>query len=202
MPTDVDRVEKAAAAAPHEDGIMELFAAAMFAVIGLFWIAESGWIITVLALPLVIVAAAALRRVKRWLSEPRIGYVEGRRPEASPWGGVALIGAGVVLMVAMVTLFGGISDPASWRRWAPLLAGFLCSGGFWYLAASSDLWRHRALAAASIVWGVAVAVTSDGSTYRPVATYAFAMAVLLLVVGLALLVRFLGSHPRLAQRGA
>lgn len=193
----LDRAQRRAAAAPYQDGILELFAAVMFVAIGLIWAVGSGALIPILVAPLVLIGGTGLAWAKRRISEPRIGYAEGRTPaDDSPWNGIVFIVLGIVVMLVAVAVTGGLGDVEAWRRWAPFLGGYLCSGGFWYLADVSGLTRYRFIAVISIVLGLIVSFASSGESYQPVSYYAFGMAALLAAVGLGLLVRFLMDHPR------
>ena len=192
----VDRIERGAAAAPYQDGILELFAAALFLGVALLWQGDRGAFIPFLALGVVFGAGGAVAWVKNKITYPRVGYAEPRAPGESPWGGVAFLAVGLGVVVAVIAGTGGLTSADSWRRWAPFLAGLLSSGGFWYAAASSGLWRYRVLATYSIALGFIVSLVSDGSSYRPVATYAIGMAAVLAGVGIFTLVRFLRRHPR------
>lgn len=196
----IDRVERKAASAQYRDGILELFAAALFLAIALFWVADLGVFLALLALPVVLGAGIAVPWVKERVTYPRIGYAETHRAtdEASAWGGVAFIGLGIALMIGAVAVAvsGDIADVTSWRRWAPFFLGFLCSAGFWYAAELSRLWRYRIIAVFSVVLGLAVSLTSDGSTYQPVGLYAAVMATVLAVPGAVTLGMFLVRHPK------
>ena len=196
----VGRFERKATAAPYQDGIIELCATAVFLGVALLWLAGHGELMALLALPIVFGAGAALAWAKRRVTYPRIGYAEPKQPgDRSPWSAIAFIAGGLLLMIGAVVVFGDISDATAWRRWAPFLAGFLCSGGFWYLADVSGLWRYRLIAAFSIVLGLVISLGSDGATYVPVALYAAIMAAVLAVVGVVTLVLFLARHPKQAR---
>ena len=193
----LDRIERRATAAPYRDGIMELLVAAVLFGVALMWEARRGELLALLALPIVIGAGVALERAKRRITYPRIGYAESKKPtETSPWGGVAFIGAGIMLMIGAVVVSGDIGDTASWRRWAPFLAGFLNAAGFWYVGTVSGLWRYRIVAGISIALGITISLMADGATYRPVAGYFAVMGALLAVLGAATLVVFLIGHPK------
>ncbi len=193
----IEGIERRAAAAPHLDGILELLEAGLFIGIAIVWEAGRGELLGLLALPIILAGGALLVRAKKRITYPRIGFVEPKSPpNGSPWGGIAYIGGGLVLMVVAVVITGDLGDTASWVRWAPFLAGFLCAGGFWYTAQSSGLFRHRVLAVLSVFIGLVTSLASDGSSYRAVALYFGMMAVVLAAVGLVALVLFLSRHPR------
>lgn len=193
----VDRIERQSAAAPYRDGIMELFGAVLLLVVALVWWADRGELLALFALPIIFGARPAVALAKNRITYPRIGYAESHNPatEDSPWGGVAFIALGIALMVGAVAVFDNIGDAASWRRWAPFLAGFLSAAGFWYAGRVSRLWRYRLVAAGSVALGVAVSVASDGATYQHVALYFGAMSALLAVLGATTIAVFMASHP-------
>lgn len=196
----VDGMKRQAAAAPYQDGIMELFAAALFIAIALFWLGGRGWMIPLLAVVVVFTAGGAYAWAKRRITYPRIGYAEPKAEEGgSAWGTLAFFAAGFGVFIVAIALTGGFGDVSSWRRWSSFLAGFLCSGGFWYAASVSGLWRYRLIAVYSIVLGLVVSLVSAGSTYLGVAVYSVGMAAVLAVIGVVMLVSFLRSHPKVAD---
>ena len=196
--TTVEHYERRSAAAPYRDGILELMEAVLFIGFAAVWEAGRGEILALLAVPIILGGGFALKWLKDRITEPRIGYAEPRTPEqGSPWGGIAFFAVGAVLFAAAIGLFGGFDDPASWRRWAPFLSGYLIGGGFVYLAGASRLRRYWVLAAISVVVGTLVSLRSDGGSYQPVAAYFLVTAAVLAGFGGTELTMFLRRYPRL-----
>lgn len=196
-------LKRKAMAAPYEDGVLELLMALLFVGIAALWAAERGELLTLLALPIVIGGGFVLARIKRTVTEPRIGHVQPRSDDNSPfWHWIAFFGGGLLLMVGAILLTGDIGTSESWVRWMPLLSGYIIAGAFRYLATASGLRRYLTLGAISFIVGAGVSITSDGSSYTPLATYFVIMAGVTAAFGAISLVVFLSRHPRLATPAA
>ena len=108
---------------------------------------------------------------------------------------------GVFLLVAAVlTVTGHLTDNLAWRRAAPALGGMLFAGGFLYLAQRSRLWRHYLLATASASVGLLMTWPLVAEPYGNLRVWALLMALLSLAMGAYVLRRFVREHPIVEER--
>jgi hypothetical protein len=193
---DLSSLERKARSADHRDGLTELYAAGVFFVFALTWLAGPEFV-GIAAVASIMFFPKLVARSKQRITYPRIGYSADVADDskATARGMLLFIAGAVLLMIAAVWAFGDITDAADWRRAAPLLAGLAFSGGFWFTADKSGLFRYRVLAVASSTVGVTAWALSEGKDYEPVGYYLLTMGVLLLVVGVAALVGFMRRNP-------
>ena len=193
---DLSTLEKQARAAGHRDGLTELNAAGVFFLFALTWLAGPEFV-GIAAIGSIMLFPRLVARAKQRITYRRIGYsadvAEDSKDTAR--GMLVFLAGAVLLMAAAVWLFGDITSVEDWRRAAPLLAGLAFTGGFWFTADKSGLFRFRLLAVASITVGVATWALSDGRDYDSVGFYLLIMGVLLLCTGSAALVGFMRRHP-------
>lgn len=196
-------LKRKAMAAPYEDGVLELLMALLFVGIAALWVAGRGELLGLLALPIIIGGGFLLTRIKRTVTEPRIGHVQPRSDDNSPaWHWLAFFCGGLLLMTGAILLTGDLGTSESWVRWMPLFSGYLIAGAFRYLATASGLRRYLILGAISLIVGAGVSIASDGSSYAPLAVYFLIMAGVTTAFGATALVVFMSRHPRLATPAA
>lgn len=193
---DPDDIERRTLAAGFQDGLIDLFGAAVLVSIALMW-AVSPVFVGVLSALVVLYGWRAVEKVKERITYPRLGYFRERPEEPRTTGGGILIflAVSVAIMVTTVAVFGDLTEAASWRRAAPLLSGLSLAGGFWYTARRSGFLRHRLAAAFSVVTGVVLWATGSGADYRSVVWHLLGLSALLTVSGGWGLARFLRTHP-------
>ena len=193
---DLSTLEKQARAAGHRDGLTELYAAGVFFVFSLTWLAGPEFV-GIAAIGSIMLFPRLVARAKQRITYRRIGYsadvAENSKDTAR--GMLVFLAGAVLLMAASVWIFGDITNAGDWRRAAPLLAGLAFTGGFWFTAEKTGLFRFRLMAVASITVGVATWALSDGRDYDSVGFYLLIMGVLLLSTGVAALVGFVRRHP-------
>lgn len=193
---DTREMEHRARGASYLDGLTELFAAAVLAVIAVMWIVTPA-LVGVVSAFIVLYGWKVVERVKERVTYPRLGYFRERPedPQTTARGMLTFIGLAVLLMIVAIAVFGDIGDASEWRRAAPLLSGLALSGGFWYMGDRSGLLRHRLVAGFSIVTGVLLWAFSGGKNYEPVVWHLLGLACLLGALGSWSLLHFLRSHP-------
>jgi len=199
---DVRRFQKAAAAAQHRDGLIELFGGALLLGLGAVWLANPG-IVSIFAALYVIFSLTSIERVKQRVTYPRIGYSTPPADVAgsNPWGAVVFLGAMAAITLLVMALTGGIDSAAQWRRWAPLMFGLMSSAGFLYAAKVSGLKRYHAVAFVSIGLGALIGWFHDGGDYSGAAVHLLILGGVLLAVGAEELARFMRTHPKTADDG-
>jgi len=204
MPTEsslaeLETMRSRAARETYSDGILELVVGVLFFIVALasgrpafYWM----YIIAILIL------GPGLKRLKAHYTYPRIGFV--KLPDEQPrrlQRGILTWVLGVFLLVAAVlTVTGHLTDNLAWRRAAPALGGMLFAGGFLYLAQRSRLWRHYLLATASASVGLLMTWPLVAEPYGNLRVWALLMALLSLAMGAYVLRRFVREHPIVEER--
>ncbi len=196
MSPDIGKIERRARTAGYQDGLLELFAAAVLSVLAWGWIANPGFV-GILAAFVVLYGWKLVDRVKARVTYPRIGYSRERadEPRTTARGMLLFIGGAFVLAIIVVALSGGLTDVEEWRRVAPLVSGLTLSGGFWYAGEQSGLMRYRLVAALSVSLGIVLWLIGSGDDYSGVIWHLLGLAAPLAVMGAWALVAFVRSHP-------
>ncbi len=178
----------------HQDGLLEILTGATFFICSAFLTNPSLLILVVIPALLFV---PGLRWLQQRLTFPRVGYAKLVEDDSARQGRGILIFSLIVFSIYVLTLLasGVASDASYWRRWAPALAGALCCGGFLYLASRSSSIRYYLYIATSLLGGIAFSLAEFDRPYENVQMFLLSLAVLMLVSGLLILVRFLHSHP-------
>lgn len=192
---DTEDIERRARAVSFEDGLMEIFAAAVLVIIAIAWVASPSFVGIVAAF-IVLYGWRLVERVKRRITYPRIGYYQERSEDAAATGRGILIflACAIGVTIAAIAVFGDLTEASEWRRAAPLASGLSLAGGFWYAGDRSGLIRHKALAVYSVITGVMLWAFSSGATYEPVVWHLLGMALPLAAIGTWALEHFLRTH--------
>lgn len=193
---NISRIERQARSADHRDGLMEIFAAAVFFVFSLTWLVGPEFV-GIAAVAVIFFFPKLLALGKERITYRRIGYSADvpASSDRSGRGMLVFISGAVTLMIGAVWIFGDLNDPSDWRRAAPLLPGLAFAGGLWFSAQKSGLLRHRFLSVSSVAIGVTTWVLSDGRNYDPVGFYLLGMGCLSLLIGVAAFVGFARRNP-------
>ncbi len=179
----------------YGDGITELFAAVLFALLAAAW--DTGGLGIAVAAVAALFGPRLMGAVRERVVYPRTGYAVPASEDASTLGSgmaitvLAVIGGG--LFVAWY-----VGDITLIRTWVAALAGALVAAGTWYLAARSRLVRHRILAMATVLWGFVVTVTWGDLGYGSLVPFFVGLAVGFGVVGAWALVTFVRANPKQA----
>lgn len=196
---DVVELKRRAYQHTLQDGLTEILAAIMF-LASVAMLQQRG-LICFIGLAMVLLPVV-INRLKAKVTYPRTGYLELRDqpPKRIVWGMFLVIGAAIVLMALLLLVAGRLDDPASWRRWAPLLAGFLVSCGFHHAAQRSGLLRFRCYELMSLAAGLLISILGSGHSYAGVQIYCLVMAGATMLGGVVHLVRFVQRNPvRIAE---
>ena len=193
---DIGGIDRRARTAGYRDGLLEIFAAVVLLTIAFAWIANPGFV-GILAAFIVLYGWKVVERVKQRVTYPRIGYYRERaeEPASTARGMLLFMGGALLLMVFAIVTTGSISDPADWRRAAPLLSGISLAAGFWYAGDNSGLLRHRLVAAWAVAGGALFWLFGSGESYSGVVWHLLSLAAPLALLGVWGLLRFLRTHP-------
>jgi hypothetical protein len=172
----------------YEDGLGELGAGWVCALLGILFLLEAlapaGPLagISAILLPLVMIGGGLMARraiagLKARITYPRTGYVSYRQPTGRRRWLSALVALGMAVLVAFFAVRGPVA-----QSWIPLLTGLVIGAGLLLIANRFGLGRYFALAAASLGAGAAGSfLTRDVSLGD--AIYFGAMGVCLVVSG-------------------
>lgn len=193
-PNSLNQLEKQAFRYDAQDGFTEFLGGILF-----FFVARAAmdphlaWVPALLIFPM----RWASRFFKEKFTYPRIGYVKLKSEEGKALGRGMLGHLGIVLGVMAVALLvlGDVASWDMWRKWLPALAGGLTSGGFFYLAGRSGMWRHRLLAVFCIAWGIACSVMWTGGFREAFSRWALGVGLVTLVMGVVVFLIFVKTHP-------
>ncbi len=193
---DLNRIKRQAYRYDAQDGLLEFFMGIM-----LFFIARAvitpqlAWAPALLIFP----ARWGVKLFKERFTYPRIGYVKLKTDEESPrefgLGVLRYLGIIVFVVGAGLLAFGEVSSWDYWMKWMPAITGGFCSGGFLYAAQKSGFKRHYFLFLACIGWGVSCSMMNVESVYTGISRWALGMGLLCLLMGLAIFLNFLRTHP-------
>lgn len=193
-PQNLDPIEQRAFRYDVQDGFTEFLAGIMF-----FFIARSvvdphlAWVPALLIFPM----RWASRFFKEKFTYPRVGYVKLRSEDGKTLGRGMLgyLGAVLGILAVALLLMGGFTSWDMWRQWLPALVGGFTSGGFFYLAGRSGMWRHRFLGVFVIAWGVACSLLFTDGFRTAFSRWALGVGLVSLVMGVVVFLIFLRSHP-------
>jgi hypothetical protein len=193
---DLEGIDRRARTAGYADGLLEIFAAAVLFTIASGWLVNPG-LVGILAALVVLYGWRVVEKVKVKVTYPRLGYYRERseEPRTTALGILAVMAGALVVTVVLVALGGGLAEAAAWRRAAPMLSGITLAGAFWYTAGRSGLLRYRAMAALSVLWGVALWLLGSGHSYAGVVWHLMVLAAPLALTGVWSLLRFRRSYP-------
>lgn len=185
---EVERIQRRTYRYWYEDGLADLGAGWVFALLGIVFLlqalAPAGLLagISAIMLPLVIICGGLMARwaiagLKARITYPRTGYVSYRQPTGRRRRLTALMAMGMAMLVASFVAIGPVG-----RAWIPLLTGLVIGAGLLYAANRFGLGRYFVLAAASAGAGAAGSfLTRDEAAGD--AVYFGAMGVCLILSG-------------------
>lgn len=177
----------------YGDGLTELFAAVLFALLAVAW--DVGAPATIAVAVVAVFGLRSLASVRERIVYPRTGYAVPASEDSST------LGSGMAI-TTIVVIGGGffvawyVGDLTLIRTWVAALAGALVAAGIWYLAGRSQLVRHRVLAMGTVLWGFVVTVTWGDLGYGSLVPFFVGLAAAFGVVGAWSLAVFLRRHPR------
>jgi hypothetical protein len=193
-PENLAHLEKRAFRYDVQDGFTEFLAGILF-----FFVARAAidphlaWVPALLVFPM----RWASRFFKEKFTYPRVGYVKLKTEDGKKMGRgmFGYLAAVIGILAAILLATGGLTSGAAWRQWLPALAGGFTSGGFFYLAGRSGMWRHRLLGVFVIVWGVACSLLFPADFGTAFSRWALGTGLVSLLLGLVVFLVFVRNHP-------
>jgi len=198
-PSTLGELEKAAYRSRWQDGLLDLLGGLGVVFVGISWLLDLAWA-TGFMVPILLVTWMGLRRS---VVEPRIGrvtFTEARqKSEQSGTLGTVLLGLGLLLVFIVGHLFITRSE-----------GGFEAWAAAWSAAIPVTLLAIMALTAAALTGlvrflGYGALFLATGSITTPLGMeppgQILAAGTIITLVGLAIFVRFLSSHPVLDDLG-
>lgn len=195
---DLKRIKRAVLRDYYQDGLVDILLGAYLALIGLTL--PAGTVAPFIVLPM-LTFVPILRFLKKRLTYPRIGYATLRdyNPGALPWVILGSLALGLVVLVVVLITQGVIAHPARWYSWMPIMFGIWMAGIFLGLGTHTGLVRHYVIAAAALAGGPFFALLSLPGKLENIGLFFAALGALVLISGIAALILFLTTTPRLAE---
>jgi predicted small integral membrane protein len=191
---NLKEIAKKAYTSYHQDGILDITISLVIIAFGIMMVLDLPWLGGTFG----IVAMSFYAAAKKLLTVPRIGYVKFPTQRAQRIN-VALLGLGVLslLFAGLAFVQTGEGTPA----WLQLLidnymitVGLIISGLFVLAGYTCRTKRMYTYALASItIFGVGHFI------YFPLQYYLTLLGTLVLIIGLAMLIRFVSKYPKAAE---
>jgi hypothetical protein len=188
---NLKKIERKAYTSYHQDGLIDVFAGFLILSFGLWLILDMAWMGWILWF----VAVSAYAAAKRVFTIPRIGFVKFRQQRTQVAVGMfvgLLLLSSVLGLVTFMQVEGG-STPF-WLLFAieyympvigVIVAALFCVGG--YTFRTQRMYAYALLTLAMFVPGHFL--------YYPLHYYVILLGTLILLFGLALLIRFIRRYP-------
>jgi len=188
---DLKRIERKAYTSYHQDGLIDVFAGFLILSFGLWLILDMAWMGWILWF----VAVSAYAAAKRVFTIPRIGFVKFAPQRVKSLQTIAVIGfslSALLGVVAFMQVEGG-STPL-WLLFAieyyMLVIGLLGAASFCVVGYTFRIRRMYAYALLTLIMFAA-----GHFLYYPLHYYVILLGTLILLFGLALLIRFIRRYP-------
>ncbi|MDJ0839571.1 MAG: hypothetical protein QNK37_23830 [Acidobacteriota bacterium] len=192
--TTLDHMQQRAFRASLDDGLTEILLAPVLFAAAVSLIQPS---FTWLPGVTVLMSFPLMRLLRRRITFPRIGVVIPKRESTTAlFQGMfrftlaILLGAGLLFVV-----FGDVTDPLTWRRFSPVIAAALMTGGFQYAAQRSGCRRFQIINLAAVLLSVVCCLAVFPQPYGHTALFLTLLSLVLLGSGLIVLYRFRRMHP-------
>jgi hypothetical protein len=195
---DLKDIEKNAYRVVEKDGLFELLLGLGLVIASLGALTRWFTLITILA---AISFGPVLKGLRRRITHPRIGYVKliEMKPELRLGILVLIVIAVAFLMILASLIFGGTGSRGFLIRWGPAGIGLFVAIPFIVFTRKSKAGRNYIYAALSLLMGLVASVPNYGSKHIPWLIYILGFGGILALSGAFMLVRFLGTHPKLDQ---
>lgn len=178
----------------EQDGLMEIMMGIVLVGLGLTF---GSFAYTIVVLAAVFLMTPLLGILRKRYTYPRIGYAklpseDGKNMARGMFIYVIIIMVGVTVGVGIL---GGFRDVTLFRKWSPLLAALLLTGGFDYAYSKSGSMRYRIYMVLAIGIGILFSLlTFEG--YDGVAASLVLLGVIFFVIGAVLFLTFMHKYPK------
>lgn len=177
-----------------QDGLTELLLGILLVGAGILFVVKLSIVFIVLFM---LFAPRILENLKRKYTYPRIGYMKLHMdpPKKTAFGIFSyMLLVIVVMVVALVIIFGGISADL-WYRWTPTFMGAMLTGAFVYLVGKSADRRYYGVAVFGLVAGVVLSIYTFESMWTGLMVYFLFMGSCFVGLGVVRFAYFLHEHP-------
>lgn len=195
---DIKKIEQKSYRFIEQDGLTEIMMGVLLVGIGITYGSKVGGIFVIIA---IFVLAPLLGVLRNRFTYPRTGYAKLTAEDGKTLVRGMFIYTLVVFMGVFIgiSIFGGFRDPALYRKWSPLLAALLMSGGFEYAYSKSGNLRCRVYTALAVILGLTFSLMKFEG-YNGVVVTLIALGVVFLVSGAILFSTFIHRHPKAGEQ--
>ncbi len=182
----------------EQDGLMEIMMGIVLLGLGLTF---GSFAYTIVVLAAVFLMTPLLGILRKRYTYPRIGYAKLPADD----GETLARGMFIYMLVVFMGVFIGIAvlgdfrDPALYRKWSPLLAAFLMTGGFEYTYSKSGNMRCRVYTVLAVIFGVTFSLMKFEG-YRGVVVTLIALGAIFVISGLFLFITFIRRYPKAGEQ--
>ena len=195
---DIKNIERKSFRFIEQDGLTEIMMGVVLLALGLTF-GSSLYSIVVLAA--VFVMTPLLGILRKRFTYPRIGYAklpteDGKKIARGMFIYVIIIMVGLVVVLGIL---GGFRDVKLFRKFSPLLAALLLSGGFEYAYSKSASFRYRIYMLLTIAIGISFSLIKF-ENYDGVAAALILLGIILAASGAILFLTFMHKYPKASEQ--
>ena len=195
---DLKEIEQKSFRFIEQDGLMEIMMGAMLLGLGITFGSIMFSMFVLVAIFLLVPFLGVLRNRYTY---PRIGYAklpadDGKTLVRGMFIYTLAVFMGVFIGIAIL---GGFRDPALYRKWSPLLAALLMTGGFEYAYSKSGNLRCRAYIALAVILGVIFSIMKFEG-YNGVVAILIVLGAVFVISGAILFLTFIRRYPKAGEQ--
>lgn len=195
---DIKKIERKSYRFIEQDGLTEIMMGVMLVGVGITYGSKVGGIFVIIA---IFVLAPLLGVLRNRYTYPRTGFAK------LPSDDVKILVRGMFIYTLVVftvvflgiAVFGDFRDPALYRKWSPLLAALLMSGGFEYAYSKSGNLRCRVYTALAVILGLTFSIMKFEG-YNGVVVTLIALGVVFVISGAILFLTFIHRYPKAGEQ--
>ena len=194
---DVKEIERKSFRYTEQDGLMEIMMGLLFIGVGVAF--DTPFTIFVIFIAVFLFPRFIVFLRKR-LSYPRTGYAKLPQDDPKKTGKgmlIYILGVATAFVICLF-LFGDLTDPALYRKWAPTFFGVVLLGPFNYLYSKSGSSHYWIYAVVILGLGLLFSIMNF-EWYYGIINWMLSIGVFFLIAGLIIFVLFLRKYPRSAE---
>jgi hypothetical protein len=195
---DMKKIEQKSYRFIEQDGLTEIMMGVLLVGIGITYGSKVNGILVIAA---IFVLAPLLRVLRNRYTYPRTGYAKLPSDDAKILLRGMIIYTLVVFMVFFlgIAIFGDFRDPAFYRKWSPLMAALLMSGGFEYAYSKSGNLRCRVYTALAVILGSTFSIMKFEG-YKGVVVTLIALGAVFVISGAVFFLTFMHKYPKAGEQ--